>query len=95
MVNWEKHMNLEPFSYMISYRRSNRYASTAFNRYMAYLNAIEDHMKLVCAPNSFERRDNCFLFKSLKDAFECKMRFPDHIESVTKHNHWTRTIEKQ
>ncbi len=86
-------VNLEPFSYMISYHRANRHlSSTAFTRYMAYLDAIENHMKLVCAPNSFERRNNCFLFKSLKDAFECKMRFPDHIESVTKHNNWTRKM---
>lgn len=84
-------MNLEPFSYMITYRRLNRRVSPSTTaRYLAYLNAVEDHMKDACAHGDFERRDFSFLFKNLKDAFECKMNFPDYIESVTKHDAWTR-----
>jgi ferredoxin-like protein FixX len=86
-------MKLDPFSYMISYRKANRRAAAStLAKYNNYLKAVEDHMISVCPSGSFERRGTDFLFKHLKDALECKMNFPDYIESVSKSHGWTRFV---
>jgi len=86
-------MNLEPFSYMISYRKANpRVSAATLTKYKNYLDAVEEHMNAVCSEGSFERREHNFVFMHLKDALECKMHFPDYIESVSKIGGWTRRV---
>jgi hypothetical protein len=85
-------MNLHPYNYLIAYKALNpRVSKSTQTKYLAYLAAIEDHLTHFCS-DKFERRDNEFLFTTLRDAFECKMQFPDYIELVAKHGNWVRTV---